>query len=162
MGTIPLSRRAVAVVATSLSALVIGTSLLIGLAGTAGAAVTSQGSSATVQDLTATPTATPGVTGAGVIPLSADTCSDSICIYVVGSGLNVSSWTTTAVISSSMCSYAKYLENGVAIAESSEVCGSAGDQLSSEWNDPGNFPNGTRLCNEWSGIAGEPCITVHS
>ena len=157
MGSIRFSRRALTVVATTLSALAIGTSLLIGLAGTAGAVVTGPGSSAHVQNLTAA--VTPALT---VHPDSADTCSDSICIYVVGSGLNVSSWTTTAVISSSMCSYAKYLENGVLIAESAEVCGSAGDQLSSEWNDPGNFPNGTRLCNEWSGIAGEPCITVHS
>jgi hypothetical protein len=150
MGTIHPSRRARTVLATTLSALVIGTSLLIGLADTA---------SASVQYLTGTATVTPALS---VIPLSADTCSDSICIYVVGSGLNVSSWTTTAVISSSMCSYARYLENGVVIAESAEVCGSADDQLSSEWVDPGNFPNGTRLCNEWSGIAGEPCITVHS
>ncbi len=37
MGTVPLSRRALAVVAATLSTLVIGTSLLIGLAGTAGA-----------------------------------------------------------------------------------------------------------------------------
>jgi len=158
MGTIHFSRRALTVVATTLSALVVGTSLLIGLAGTAGAVLTGPGSSANVQNLT-TATATPAF---GVIPLSADTCSDSICIYVVGSGLNVSSWTTTAVINTSMCSYAKYLENGVVIATSGEGCGSAGSQLSSEWVDPGNFPNGTRLCNEWAGIAGEPCITVHS
>jgi hypothetical protein len=158
MGSIRFSRRALTVVATTLSALAIGTSLLIGLAGTAGAVVTGQGSSVDVQNLTAA-TVTPALT---VHPDSADTCSDSICIYVVGSGLNVSSWTTSAVISSSMCSYARYLENGVLIAESGEVCGSAGDQLVSEWNDPGNFPNGTRLCNEWTGIAGEPCITVHS
>ncbi len=158
MGTIHFSRRALTVVATTLSALVVGTSLLIGLAGSAGAVLTGPGSSANVQNLT-TATATPAF---GVIPLSADTCSDSICIYVVGSGLNVSSWTTTAVINTSMCSYAKYLENGVVIATSGEGCGSAGSQLSSEWVDPGNFPNGTRLCNEWAGIAGEPCITVHS
>jgi hypothetical protein len=158
MGTVPLSRRALAMVAATLCALVIGTSLLIGLAGTAGAVATGPGSSANVQGLT-TATVTPAF---GVIPLSADTCSDSICIYVVGSGLNVSSWTTTAVINSSMCSYAKYLENGVVIATSGVACGSANDQLVSEWNNPGNFPNGTRLCNEWSGIAGEPCITVHS
>jgi hypothetical protein len=112
-----------------------------------------------VQDLTAPTTVTPGV---GVTPDSADTCSDSVCIYVVGSGLNVSSWTTSVVLNSSECTYAKYLENGVVIATSGEGCGSADDQLVSEWNDPGNFPNGTQLCNEWSGIAGEPCITVHS
>src|ERR1700677_1008775 len=157
MDSIRFSRRALTVVATTLSALTIGTSLLIGLAGTAGAVVTGPGSSADLQNLTAA--VTPALT---VHPDSADTCSDSICIYVVGSGLNVSSWTTTAVISTSMCSTARYLENGVVIATSGEGCGSAGDQLSSEWVDPGNFPNGTRLCNEWSGIAGEPCITVHS
>jgi len=159
MGTIRFSRRALTVIAITLSALGIGASLLIGLAGTAGAVVTGQGSSARAQDLTGTDTVTPAL---GVLPPSADTCSDSICIYVVGSGLNVSSWTTSAVISSSMCSYAKYLENGVVIATSGEVCGSANDQLITEWNDPGNFPNGTRLCNQWAGIAGEPCITVHS
>jgi hypothetical protein len=158
MGTVPSSRRGLAMGAATLSALVVGASLLIGLAGSAGAVVTGQGSSANVQDLT-TATVTPAL---GVIPLSADTCSDSVCIYVVGSGLNVSSWTTTVVLPSSMCSYAKFLENGVVIAESPEGCASAGDQLSTEWVNPGNFPNGTRLCNEWSGIAGEPCITVHS
>jgi hypothetical protein len=159
MGTNLLSRRSIAVVTTALSALVIGTSLLIGLAGTAGAVVTGNGSGVTAQGLTATATVTPSLV---VTPDSADTCSDSVCIYVVGSGLNVSSWTTTVVLPTTTCSYAKFLENGVVIAESSEGCAAAGDQLSSEWSDPGNFPNGTRLCNEWSGIAGEPCITVHS
>lgn len=162
MGTNNFSRRALAVATAALPALAFATSLVIGLVGPAGAVVPSEGARANVANLTAAATVTPGVTGTGVTPLSADTCSDSICIYVVGSGLNVSSWTTTAVLPTSMCSYAKYLENGVVIATSGVGCGATDYQLSSEWYDPGNFPNGTRLCNEWSGIAGEPCITVHS
>jgi hypothetical protein len=103
-----------------------------------------------------------GITTGIIHPLSANTCSGSVCIYVVGSGLNVSSWSTTVVLNKSMCSTAKYLENGVVIAASGSTCGSSGEQLESSWASPGNFPNGTQLCNTWTGISGEPCITVHS
>jgi len=98
----------------------------------------------------------------GIHPLTASTCSGNVCIYVVGTGLNVSDWSTTASLSKSMCSAAKFIEDGTVIATGATTCGSAGGGLDADWPSPGNFPNGTILCNTWSGIAGEPCITVHS
>jgi hypothetical protein len=94
--------------------------------------------------------------------MSASTCSDAICIFVVGSGLNVSNWSTTAYISKNQCSTAKFLVDGIEVASGVRTCGSAGDELESVWSDPGNFPNGTQLCNTWTGISGKPCATVHS
>jgi hypothetical protein len=139
--------------------------LFIGLAAPSGANVVAKpGSSGNASPPASVTAASPNVTSVStlILPPSASTCSGAVCIYVVGSGLNVSSWTTTGVLPKTECSYAKYLEDGVVIATSGSVCGPSGDELESEWNDPGNFPNGTQLCNEWSGISGEPCITVHS
>jgi hypothetical protein len=132
----PLTRRARVRVATALSTMAIGASLLVGLSGPAGALT--------------------------IKPDSASGCSDSVCIFVTGTGLNVSNWETTDDLPKTECTYAKFLENGVLIYEGGETCGSAGDGVYSNWSDPGNFPNGTQLCNEWTGIAGDACITVHS
>jgi hypothetical protein len=107
-----------------------------------------------------------GVTGAapgfGVIPDSANGCNGPVCIYVTGTGLHVSDWSTSLALSRSMCSTASFLVNGVLWASGVNECGSAGDELVSDWSDPGNFPNGTVLCNTWSGVSGKPCETVHS
>jgi hypothetical protein len=145
MQTTPLLRRA------------LGAALLLGLV----AAPSLLSTSLTVDSNAgaSTPAQVPHIRA---IPMSASTCSDAICIFVVGSGLNVSNWSTTAYISKSMCSTAKFLDDGTEIASGVKTCGSAGDELESIWSDPGNFPNGTQLCNTWSGISGKPCITVHS
>jgi hypothetical protein len=95
-------------------------------------------------------------------PLSASTCSDNVCIFVTGVGLNVSDWSTSAYISKAMCSTPEFLVNGSVRRTGVQTCGSAGYELGSDWSNPGNFPNGTQLCNEWTGVAGEPCVTVHS
>jgi hypothetical protein len=112
----------------------------------------------------ATGVVTTGVAGAGgtVHPDSANTCGGAVCIFVTGSGLNVSDWTTTASLSRSMCSTANFIVDGQVWLTGENTCGSAGDELGSDWSDPGNFANGTILCNTWSGISGEACITVHS
>ena len=94
-----------------------------------------------------------------VHPDSASGCNQSICIAVTGSGLNVSDWTTTAVLPRTMCSTADFLVNG-SVWATGYGCASSGDQLKADWSDPGNFANGTVLCNTWSGIAGKPCETV--
>jgi hypothetical protein len=158
MGSTPLPRRALGLVVTVISSLAFAAALVIGLAIPSGAATVTKEPSGLVNVANLGLTSSPS----RIVPLSASTCSGPVCIYVVGSGLNVSSWTTTVALPKSECSYAKYLENGVVIATSGSVCGPSGDQLESEWSDPGNFPNGTQLCNEWNGISGEPCITVHS
>jgi hypothetical protein len=110
----------------------------------------------------------PGVTlnsavpGIRIMPDSANGCSSAVCIYVTGTGLHVSDWTTSVALSRSMCSTASFLVNGVLRASGVSQCGGAGDELVSDWSSPGNFPNGTVLCNTWSGVAGKPCETVHS
>ena len=109
-------------------------------------------------------TVTTGVAGAvgGVSPDSANTCGGPVCIFVTGSGLNVSDWVTTVYLSRSMCSSADFIVNGIVWVTGQNTCGSANEELGSNWSDPGNFANGTVLCNTWSGISGEACITVHS
>jgi hypothetical protein len=97
----------------------------------------------------------------GIMPDSANGCSGAICIFVTGSGLHVSDWQTSVALSKSMCSTASFLVNGVLWASGVNTCGSAGDLLVSDWESPGNFANGTVLCNTWSGISGKPCETVH-
>jgi hypothetical protein len=106
------------------------------------------------------PSSTP-VQPSAIVPLSASTCSSSVCIYVTGTGLVVANWSTTAVLAKSTCSTADFLVNG-SVRATAEACGSANEKLDADWAAPGTFPNGTILCNTWSGISGEPCATVHS
>jgi hypothetical protein len=98
----------------------------------------------------------------GPLPQTADSCSGAVCIYVFGTGLNVSDWYTTVRLSKSMCSTAAFLDDGIEIASGESTCGSSGDVLESNLGAAGDFPNETQLCNTWSGVSGEPCITVHS
>jgi hypothetical protein len=97
-----------------------------------------------------------------IMPDSANGCSGAICIFVTGSGLHVSDWQTSVALTRSTCSSASFLVNGVLFASGGTQCGAAGDELVSDWESPGNFANGTVLCNTWSGISGKPCETVHS
>jgi len=98
----------------------------------------------------------------GVTPASANGCNQSVCISVVGSGLYVSDWSTTAYPSTYVCSYAAYWANGVVIATSNEVCGNQNNVFYSDWNNPGYFTNNTQVCNTWLQIAGKPCETIYS
>jgi hypothetical protein len=112
---------------------------------------------------TAATTSTDVAAVSGVIrPLTADTCSGAVCIYVTGSGLNVSDWETTVLLSKTMCSTASFYDNGVIYALGEQTCGSSGNKLLSNLGNAGNFPNGTILCNKWSGFSGDACVTVHS
>jgi hypothetical protein len=116
------------------------------------------------QAVAATP-ATPSSSAVPAIqiqPDSANGCSGAICIAITGSGLHVSDWSTSVVISKTMCSSASFTANGVLVAVGSSTCGTSGDQLRADWSSPGNFANGTVLCNTWSGVSGKPCETVHS
>jgi hypothetical protein len=106
--------------------------------------------------------ATAAVPSIGIHPDSANGCSGAICIYITGSGLHVSDWATSVALSKSMCSTASFYANGVLIGLGLNTCGSSGTQLLSDWSNPGNFANGTVLCNTWSGVSGKPCETIHS
>jgi hypothetical protein len=97
-----------------------------------------------------------------IIPNSASGCNQNVCIYVTGSKLHVSDWSTTGYDANPTCTYAAYWVAGKVKATSNEVCGGSDTEYVSDWNDPGNFPNHTQLCNTWLHISGKPCETVHS
>ena len=132
--------------------------LAAGLLVIAVGALTAGVASATTSDSSLTS----AVPGFGVMPDSANGCSGPVCIYVTGSGLNVSDWSTSLYLTKTMCSTSSFLVNGVLWASGGNECGTAGEELVADWSDPGNFANGTVLCNTWSGVSGKPCETVHS
>lgn len=92
--------------------------------------------------------------------LTGTTCNGNTCQVVTGSGTKVTSWYTQTTAPAAVCTFAKYLENGTVIAESSETCLKAGEEASATWNSPGSFPAGTTLCTTWTGISGKPCDTI--
>jgi hypothetical protein len=93
-------------------------------------------------------------------PQTASGCNQSVCIYVEGSGTQVTYWSTTAALPASMCTVAKYWASGALVYEGNTKCGSSGAEVSSYWSDPGYFAVGTQLCNTWTGIPGKPCETI--
>jgi hypothetical protein len=95
-----------------------------------------------------------------ISPQTARGCSQNVCIYVEGSGTQVTYWSTTAALPASMCTVANYWANGVLLYEGNTKCGSSGGQVSSYWPAPGHFAAGTELCNTWTGIQGKPCETI--
>lgn len=96
---------------------------------------------------------------AQVQPMGASGCNVNVCIDVDGSGLQVTNWRTTASTSTYRCEYAYFKRNGNVIKVLSD-CGSG--TLSANWSSPGWFSHGDKLCNTWSGISGQPCVTVYS
>ncbi len=95
-----------------------------------------------------------------ISPQTASGCNQYVCIYVEGSGTQVTYWSTTAALPASICTVAKYWANGVLVYEGNTKCGSGGAEVSSYWPDPGSFAAGTQLCNTWIGVLGKPCETV--
>ncbi len=95
-----------------------------------------------------------------ISPQTARGCNQNVCIYVEGSGTQVTYWSTTAALPASMCTVANYWANGVLLYEGNTKCGSSGGQVSSYWSNPGRFAAGTQLCNTWTGIPGKPCETI--
>lgn len=93
-------------------------------------------------------------------PLTASRCNQNVCIYVVGSGTQVTKWETSAVLPMAMCTVAKYWANGVLVYEGTSKCGSAGGSVMSYWSGPGYFPAGTQVCNTWTNVPGRPCETI--
>jgi len=92
--------------------------------------------------------------------LSASGCNQSVCIELIGTGLVVDRWRTTASVSSATCSQARFLRNGWVVRTSAPVCSSSSGTLVAVWHGPGGFSHGDQLCNTWSGVAGKPCKTV--
>ncbi len=107
-----------------------------------------------------TRTASPTTPTSSVEPLSASGCNQSVCIYVTGSGTDVTNWSTSATLPGSMCTVADYWADQNLVYQGNEKCGSGGTSVSSYWPQPGYFPAGTQLCNTWSNISGRPCESV--
>ena len=97
---------------------------------------------------------------AATSPLTASGCNQDVCIYVVGSGTQVTKWETTAVLPTAMCTVARYWANGVLVYEGTTKCGSGGGSVMSYWTSPGYFAAGTQVCNTWTNVPGKPCETI--
>jgi hypothetical protein len=110
--------------------------------------------------LLAFPPASSAGAAPSITPQTASGCNQDVCIYVEGSGNQVTYWSTTTALPASMCSVAKYWANGVLVYEGNTKCGSSGAQVFSYWSNPGYFATGTVLCNTWTGIPGKPCETI--
>ena len=95
-----------------------------------------------------------------VQPLSASGCNQSVCIYVTGSGTDVTNWSTSATLPASLCTVADYWANGNLVYQGNEKCSSGGASVYSYWPEPGYFAPGTQLCSTWTGVVGKPCETV--
>jgi hypothetical protein len=110
-----------------------------------------------------------------VTPMSAQGCNQNVCINIVGSGLVVDSWETTAMNSKSMCTHALYdiYEPGNPVSGKEPSFSITGQKLCGEgagvfydYESAGklNYPNHTHLCNAWVRqiISGYPCEEIHS
>ena len=93
-------------------------------------------------------------------PLDLTACAGNTCQVITNSGTTVTNWATSTTAPNSVCTYAKYFENGTIIAESGTTCLSSGQQGNANWSNPGKFPAGAKLCTAWQGIAGKPCNTI--
>jgi hypothetical protein len=60
------------------------------------------------------------------VVLTGTTCNGNTCQVVSGSGTEVNSWYTQTTAPGAVCTYAKYLENGIVVAESARTCLRAG------------------------------------
>ena len=92
---------------------------------------------------------------------SASGCNGSVCIFLTGTGLYVSDWTTRAYPTSYVCSSPRFWRNGVLVATGSTACGGAGSEFVAHYGS-GWFSDGDVLCSTWTNLPGRPCETVHS
>jgi hypothetical protein len=101
-------------------------------------------------------------------PLSASGCSPSIspfatCISVIGSGLTVNFWGTSAYYSGKTTCDAQFLVAGQLQQEDFFECNGPGFFQDSYLFVPTTFSGKTQVCNYWPGArGGRPCETVHA
>lgn len=95
------------------------------------------------------------------VPLTHNGCNQDVCIFVEGTGLEVSSWGTSANFPSNQCSYPVFLRNNSVVYTGPTYCGGPGS--TGIYNRPGfpyTYPSPVNLCNEWPGVPGYPCAYV--
>lgn len=101
-------------------------------------------------------------------PLSASGCSPSIsptatCISVIGSGLTVNFWGTSAYYGKKTTCDAQFLVAGQLEQEDFFECNGPGFFQDSYLFVPTTFSGKTQVCNYWPGASGgRPCETVHA
>ena len=106
----------------------------------------------------------------GTGPLSATGTNQDVTIYVVGSGLWVDSWWTSALAPKAEYTWASFWVNGTIVSQSNTIwTNPAQGEAVAIWGGlpgyptgQGSFPNGTQLCVTWFQIPGKPCETVHN
>ncbi len=102
------------------------------------------------------------------VPLSASGCSPSIspfatCISVIGSGLTVNFWGTSAYYSKKTTCDAQFIIAGQLQQEDFFECSGPGFFQDSYLFVPTTFSGKTQVCNYWPGASGgKPCETVHA
>ena len=94
---------------------------------------------------------------------SADTCDFNACLHIVGSGLYVTDWDTSAFYggTGTLCTRAAWHQNGAIIRTGPTICGKGPGTFYSAWTPHKNFPNNTLACNGWTNVKGYPCATIH-
>jgi hypothetical protein len=94
---------------------------------------------------------------------SADTCNFNACLHIVGSGLYVTDWDTSAFYggTGTLCTRAAWHQNGAIIRTGPTICGKGPGTFYSAWTPHKNFPNNTLACNGWTNVKGYPCATIH-
>jgi hypothetical protein len=110
---------------------------------------------------------TPGPAGS-YGPDNAKGCSPSLsiyatCISVIGSGLTVNFWGTSAYYGKKAVCMAEFLAGGVIEEEDYFTCDGPGIFTDQYLFVPYKFEGKTQVCNYWPGAwGGKPCETVHS
>lgn len=101
--------------------------------------------------------------GVVVRPNNASGCDSqsfqgSMCIYITGWSLQITSWSTSVAVNSYRCSFAAFWSAGSIVDTTNEVCGQNGNF----WGDLGYQyrANPGLACNTWSGIDGRPCENI--
>jgi hypothetical protein len=102
------------------------------------------------------------------VPLDANGCSPTIslfgtCISVIGSGLTVNFWGTSAYYGGKTTCDAQFLIAGQIEQEDFFECNGPGFFQDSYLFVPTTFSGKTQICNYWPGARGrKPCETVHA
>ncbi|MBA3906851.1 MAG: hypothetical protein H0X35_09250 [Pseudonocardiales bacterium] len=97
---------------------------------------------------------------------SASGCSENVCITIVGTGLFIQEWRTSALYGGNyICTRSRWWHQyrndpppGWLERTGNGVCGGAG-VFFSDWFPKRNFPTGI-ACNTWDYIVGRPCESI--
>ncbi len=93
---------------------------------------------------------------------SAKGCNQAVCINIIGQGLFVSEWNTTAYFVNGQETFAVDWVNGSIYSTGPLDNVPPGAYGYDDYAVESYFANGSQLCNTWFADNGKPCETVHS